>query len=401
MKIKLSSSPVPERLGNKDGSIVHIQESTSEMISKIRRGVHAVWGGIGADEERKLREVLQKLVDDIDGLEKTLSRTMKRPRENDTSAIDNKRHKKESSSDESYLHNKNPVAPPHIAAGAHCKIEKFEDDVELLELLSTMPFAPVIDLTADTTSDEESRQASTTHRHDAPLAPEATANEQFGHENDKSDALLMRLLEYNDIDSDQESCNGMTNYQEDCQDESLNAIEMWFRHKVHHGDELLGLLALVDFHESNPDNCKASSGSCRNVRRKVEAAEQAMGCDWEKTVGPLAHAVSAHLEDAGENLEDVLKRFQDHAKAIEPQPDFDDLLLDNAEYIDRIRPSEKHQVYSTSNLSIPGQTSKVHIHIPDPRRSPRINTLPPCFVGLRNSFPAKGSRDGTERLSTV
>ncbi|KAJ3958961.1 hypothetical protein N0V92_004441 [Colletotrichum tropicale] len=365
MKSELSSSPAPEWLGSKD------QETTSEMISEIRRGVHTVWGGIGASEERKLRNVLQKLVDDIDVLEKTLSRTVKRPREHDISTVDNKRLKMNRFSEEPHLHNMNSVSTRHIAADAHCKIEKTEDDAELLGNTS---FAPVIDLTSGTTSNEESHQA-TTSQIDAPLDSKTTVKEQCGHENEKNSILSFHIKEEDDESSDEETYGAEVKPQGARQDETLNAIEVWFRDKVHRGHELLGLLALVDFHESNPDECKAGHEICRNLRRKVEVAEQSMGCDWEKTFGPLARAISAHLADAGENLEDVLERFQDHAKKIEPEPDFDDLLLDNAEYIDRFRPLEKYHVYSTGVERLPTPNSK--LFLPDSQTTLRSSSCRP------------------------
>ncbi|KAI8257310.1 hypothetical protein K4K58_004259 [Colletotrichum sp. SAR11_239] len=352
MMSKLSSSPAPEWLGSKD------QESISEMISEIRRGVHTVWGGIGASEERKLRNVLQKLVDDVGTLEIMLSSTTKRRREGYDSVIDTKRHKTHRSSEEPSHHNKNSVSPPHIAADAYCKTEKIEDDVDLI---STTSFNPVVDLTSNTTSDEESHQASTTSWVDAFLASAATVNEQCGHENDTY-ATRRRPIEKEDDDSsEEEACDATVKPQGAHQDESPNAIEVWFRDKVHRGHEILGLLALLDFHESDPANCKAGSESCQNVRRKVEAAEHLMGYDWEKTVGPLARVVSWHLKDAGEDLEDVLKRFQDHAKKIEPQPDWDDLLLDNAECIDRFRPSKKHHAYELGVERLPASTLELFV----------------------------------------
>ncbi|KAI8286912.1 hypothetical protein K4K60_013071 [Colletotrichum sp. SAR11_57] len=330
------------------------------MISEIRRGVHTVWGGIGASEERKLGNVLQKLVDDVGTLEKMLSSTTKRRREGYDSVIDTKRHKTHRSSEEPSHHNKNSVSPPHIAADAYCKTEKTEDDVDLI---STTSFNPVVDLTSNTTSDEESHQASMTSGVDAFLASAATVNEQCGHENDTY-ATRRRLIKKEDDDSsEEEACDATVKPQGAHQDESPNAIEVWFRDKVHRGHEILGLLALLDFHESDPANCKAGSESCRNVRRKVEAAEHLMGYDWEKTVGPLARVVSWRLKDTGEDLEDVLEKFQDHAKKIEPQPDWDDLLLDNAKCIDRFRPSQKHHIYGTGVERLP--TSSSELFLPD------------------------------------
>ncbi|KAJ0273992.1 hypothetical protein COL940_009588 [Colletotrichum noveboracense] len=216
MDSKPCSSAAPER---KEGRrIMNGQESASDTISKIRRGIHTVWGGIGAKEERQLRDVLQRLVDDLDGLEKNLSGTAKRLREDDKSAIDTKRYKTDPSSEEPTLRSMNLVSPPHIPASDHCKIEKIEDDDQLHR---TTSLNPVIDLTSDTTSDEESH--------------------------------------------------------------------------------------------------------------------------------------------AGKNLENILKRFQGHAKKIEPKPDYDDLLLDNAEYIDRFRPSQKHHVYDTGVERLPTSTSELFL----------------------------------------
>ncbi|KAI8158653.1 hypothetical protein K4K49_004769 [Colletotrichum sp. SAR 10_70] len=356
MDSKPCSSAAPER---KEGRrIMNGQESASDTISKIRRGVHTVWGGIGANEERQLRDVLQRLVDNLEGLEKNLSGTAKRLREDEKSAIDTKRYKMDPSSEEPTLRSMNLVSPPHIPASDHCKIEKIEDDDELHRNTS---FNTVIDLTSDTTSDEESRQDSKTHMLNASLAPEATANEQDGHENDKH--AVLRLLpqeEYGDS-SDEETQDNAVKPHGAHQDKSLNAIETWFRYKVYNGHELLGLLELVDFHEPNPDNCKAGSKSCRNLRQKVEEAEKSMGCDWETSIGPLARDVSIHLKDAGKNLVHILKRFQGHAKKIEPKPDYDDLLLDNAEYIDRFRPSQKHHVYDTGVERLPTSTSELFL----------------------------------------
>ncbi|KAF4852040.1 hypothetical protein CGCSCA4_v003108 [Colletotrichum siamense] len=206
----------------------------------------------------------------------------------------------------------------------------------------------------------------------ASLAPEATANEQDGHENDKHAVLrLLPLEEYGDS-SDEETQDNTVKPHGAHQDKSLNAIEAWFRYKVHNGHELLGLLELVDFHEPNPDNCKAGSKSCRNLRQKVEEAEKSMGCDWETSIGPLARDVSIHLKDAGKNLAHILKRFQGHAKKIEPKPDYDDLLLDNAEYIDRFRPSQKHHVYGTGVERLPASTSERFR--PDPQTTLRSSS---------------------------
>ncbi|KAL3295859.1 hypothetical protein RB213_010109 [Colletotrichum asianum] len=389
MDSKPCSSAAPER---KEGRrIMNGQESASDTISKIRRGVHTVWGGIGANEERQLRDVLQRLVDDLDGLEKNLSGTAKRLREDDQSAIDTKRYKTDPSSEEPTLRSMHLVSAPHIPASDHCKIEKIEDDDQLHR---TTSFNPVIDLTSDTTSDEESRQDSKTHMLNASLAPEATANEPDGHENDKH--AILRLLpreEYGDS-SDEETQENTVKPHGAHQDKSLNAIEAWFRYKVHNGHEVLGLLALIDFHESNPDKCKVGRKICRNLRRKVEVAEQSMGCDWEKTVGPLARAVSAHLADAGENLEDVLERFQDHAKEIEPKPDFDDLMLDNAEYIDRFRPLEKHHVYSTGVERLPTPTS--NFFLPDSQTTLRSSSCRPHLsppIAARTPNKAEHSQD--------
>ncbi|KAF4869864.1 hypothetical protein CGCSCA1_v010829 [Colletotrichum siamense] len=213
---------------------------------------------------------------------------------------------------------------------------------------------------------------------DAPLAPKATTNEQRGHENDENAFLGLLIKEEDDESSDEETYDAKVKPQVAHQDESLNAIEVWFRDKVHRGHELLGLLALIDFHESKPDKCKVGRAICRNLRRKVEVAEQSMGCDWEKTVGPLARAVSAHLADAGENLEGVLERFQDHAKEIEPKPNFDDLMLDNAEYIDRFRPSGKHRIYSTGVERIPSLTPDTsELFLPDCPKTLRSSNCRP------------------------
>ncbi|EQB47578.1 hypothetical protein CGLO_13263 [Colletotrichum gloeosporioides Cg-14] len=271
---------------------------------------------------------------------------------------------------------------------------KTEDDVDLI---STTSFNPVVDLTSGTTSDEESHQASTPSWIDALLASAATVNEQCGHENDTY-ATRRRLIEKEDDDSsEEETYDATVKSQGAHQDESLNAIEVWFRDKVHRGHELLGLLALVDFHESNPDKCKVGREICRNLRRKVEVAEQSMGCDWEKTVGPLARAVSAHLADAGENLEDVLERFQDHAKEIEPKPNFDDLMLDNAEYIDRFRPSRKHNIYSTGVERLPSPTPDTsELFLPDRPKTLRSSSCRPHLsppIAARTPNKAEHSQD--------